>query len=414
MLAAAVVACSGAVADAAGPPALASLNSVRRQLGLRALVPDPAAQQIVARMAKEDTDDRVPLVLDAQPPCSVCEGFFEEGHSVDPVAEYGRLGGRGKVGFALWRAGWTAKENLSVFFAAAALVLDPRARTFAAARTPRWMLVIAVSVDAAAPFRRARRWPVKAADPRRQLWVQALFPPGQGYPHLYDRRGERDVTVAYPLAMARGLAGARLVAFGLNTSLAYDRAYHVGIGRLALPLRTRTPPAAFLARSWSFTSIGRARRRAFLDIVESTPLVLRRLLQELDGAVEVAGGNRACFIADACEEAVGDRARVGFTRAIEPFVVLHELGHVVFDLALDERGRRIFLAALQRAGWDEYCCINLFEVFADQLAFWALGGMPPGVATYSDRVYLRGGGFARLLRENAAYRPQPTVGLLAR
>ena len=59
-------------------------------------------------------------------------------------------------------------------------------------------------------------------DPRRQLWVEVVLPPGYGYPNLYDVRDGLDVTVAYPLAAAKGFRGSRLVAFGLNTSLAYD------------------------------------------------------------------------------------------------------------------------------------------------------------------------------------------------
>jgi hypothetical protein len=129
--------------------------------------------------------------------------------------------------------------------------------------------------------------------------------------------------------------------------------------------------------------------------------------------VEIVGGGRGCLVADACEEVTGDRASIGFSR-IEPFVVLHELGHIVFDLALDERGRRIFRAAFLSAGWRDSCCVNLSELFADQLAFWALGRVPAGADSYSDRMYLARAELARLLRQNAAYRPLPVRGLLER
>lgn len=410
-----VLVCSGAVtAGSAVSPELASLNAVRGQLGLAPLAQDPVAQRIAGRMAGAARADTMPPALDAQPDCAVCDGFMEQGRSVDPIREYRRLGGRQPIGFALWRAGWTARQNLSVFFRAAALVLDPRARGFAAARTPRGMLVVAVSVDPSARFPRPVLWPDAPVDPRRQLWTAALFPPGQGYPNLYERRGDRDVTVAYPLATGEGAAGARFVAFGLNASLAYARTYSVGTGRIAARVRTRAAPRSFLDKSWTFTSFGAAERHHLLGIVGRSPSSLQRLLRELDGAVKVVGGAGACLIADACAEAVGDRARIGFTGSLDPFVVLHELGHVVFDLALDERGRRSVLAALQRAGWDQYCCINLSEVFADQLAFWALGRVPRGVETYSDLMFLSRAAFGRLLRENAAYRPQPVLGLLRR
>ena len=141
--------------------------------------------------------------LDAQPACEICEQFFEGGGSVDPRELYRSLGGHAAIRFALWRDGWSASENLSVFFPAAALVLDPRARTFSAAPTPNGMLVVGVTGDSTARFDGAVRWPRGSLDPRQQLWVEIVLPPGQGYPHLYDVREGRDVTVAYPLAVAQ-------------------------------------------------------------------------------------------------------------------------------------------------------------------------------------------------------------------
>ena len=365
-------------------------------------------------MARNDRSDRPPEVLEAQPECAVCDTFYERGRSSDPRALYRSLGGRLPIRFALWRAGWSASENLSVFFPAAALVLDPRARTFAAARTPLGMLVVAVTADPHGRFTRAVRWPPRTMDPRRQLWVEVLLPPGYGYPNLYDVRDGQDVNVAYPLATAKGFRGSRLVAFGLNTRLAYARAYRVGLAARAVPLKTKPAPAGFVRRSWQFTSIDAQDKEAFLAIVRGTPPLLRSLLGELDGAVEIVGGGAGCSIADACEEVVGDRATVGFTDVTDPFVVLHELGHVVFDLALDERGRRTFGAVLTRAGWNGSCCFRISEGFADQLAFWVLGEVPPDVRSYSDRAYLSRAEFASFLRANAGYRPSSVRGRLDR
>lgn len=413
-VAAFAAAAGGANVQRSASPELAQLNAVRRQLGLMQLVSDPFASQVAARMARRDRYDRPPQTLDAQPSCAVCRTFLERGRRVDPRALYRSLGGTRPVGFGLWRAGWTARDNLSVFFGASALVLDPRARTFDVARTPFGMLVVVVTVDPGADFRRAVRWPRGLVDPRRQLWTEVVLPPGDGFPHLYDTRAGQAVTVAYPLAMAKGLARSRLVAFGLNTTLAYGKAYRVGTGTRVIGLRTRSTPADFLRRSWRFRSLPDGDRKAFLAIVRNTPPDLERLLAEVDGAVTIVGSARGCHIADACEEVVGDHATIGFTHVRYPFVVFHELGHVVFDLALDERGRRIFLAAFKRAGSWETCCFRATELFADQLAFWALGGVPSDVDSYSDRMYLSPSEFARLLRGNAAYRPLPVRGLLER
>lgn len=395
-------------------PLLEQVNGVRRQLGLVPLRADPVVRRVVERMARHDSSDRTPEVLDAQPDCVVCHLYFEGGLARDPRVHYHSLGGRALIGFALWRARWTATQNLSVFFPAAALVLDPRARTFAAARTPLGMLVVGVTGERRARFDRPVRWPRGSLDPRQQLWVEVMLPPGEGFPHLYDVRDGRDVTVAYPLAMARGLGGSRLVAFGLNSSLAYGRVYHVGATRLGVRMRTRDTPSALLRRGWTFRSVTSSDRQDFLSVVARTPPLLRRLLAGLDGAVEVVGGSQGCLIADACERGEGDRATIGIASGADPFVVLHELGHVVFDLAFDEHGRRTFRAALVRAGWEGACCFNVSEGFADQLAFWALGGVPAGVRSYSDRLYLAPAELAAFLRAHASYRPLSARGLLAR
>ena len=89
-------------------------------------------------------------------------------------------------------------------------------------------------------------------------------------------------------------------------------------------------------------------------------------------------------------------------------VILHELGHVVFDLALDERGRRAFRSAFIRTGWEKVRFIPVSEQFADQLEHWALG------AASDDPRWLTRQEFSRLLGEQAAYRPQSARGLLPR
>jgi hypothetical protein len=397
---------------------LRDLNAIRSQLGLASLEPNPIAQRLVAEIAIGDQDDRLPQTLDSQPECAVCTVFFDRrGVSVDPRSSYTHRGGTGGIGFALWRAGWTAKQNLSVFFAASAIVLDPRARTFSVARTPRGMLLIAVTVDPKAPFRKPVRWPVGAVDPRRQLWAQLLLPPGtRGDARLLERRGERLVVTAHPLADTSGIAGARLVAFGLNATLAYGHRYTARVGPIALPLATSAMPPSFSSQTWTFGSFTEDNRRAFLDVVARSPPLMRRLADEFDGAVRVlAGRGPGCNVADACEHVEAGTGTVTLTfRRFEPYVIAHELGHAVFDLALDEPGRELFRLALIGAGWDWDCCIPLSEAFADQIAFWALGGKPEGMRTYADRLYLPPDRFEALLRQNGGYRPLPTVGLLKR
>ena len=405
----AVFACGDAAPSrAATPPLLEQVNGVRRQLGLAPLEADPVVRRVVERMASSDRSDRTPEVLEAQPDCAVCDLYFDKGFAHDPRVHYHSLGGRALIRFALWRDGWSATQNLSIFFPAAALVLDPRARTFSVARTPRGMLVVGVTGDTSARFDHPVRWPLGQLDPRQQLWVQVVLPPGSGYPHLYDVRDGSDVTVAYPLAIARGLGGSRLVAFGLNTSLAYSRAYHVGDARLGLRLRTRSTPASFRRRSWTFHSVSQTEREAFFDAVRGTPAQLRALFSQIDGAVDVVGGSDACLSADACEEVQEERASIGMAVSASREVIVHELGHVVFDLALDERGRRAFRSAFIRTGWENARFISVSEQFADQVEHWALG------EASTDPRWLPPTELAHLLRTHAAYRPLSAVGLLGR
>ena len=409
---------SAAAPTSAAPELLAGLNSIRKELGFAPLEGNPIAVRLTAEIAAGDVDDRLPETLDSQPDCAVCEVIFDRrGLSLDPRDLYKERGGAGTIGFALWRAGWSAEQNVSVFFRASALVLDPRARTFSAARTPRGMLLVAVTIDPSAPFRRPVRWPTGELDPRDQLWVQLVLPPRTGgAARLVERRGSKTVLVAHVLADTAGLGGARIVGFGLSSVLAYGHRYTAQIGTVAIPVTTRAAPADFLRRSWTFVSLGKSERSAFLSIVRRTPPLLQRILADLDGATTVGGGGHGCFIADACENAENGRATIGFRRGLEPFVVLHELGHVVFDIGLDETGARLFRTELIRAGfdWDNECCVKLAELFADQLAFWALGGKPAGVESYLERMFIPPRRFEEFLRQNAGYRPASAVGLLKR
>ena len=392
---------------------LEAVNAIRAQLGLGVLKRNPVADHLVAEIAARDLEDTPPATLDSQPDCAVCSVVFVDGAGVDPRKLYARGGAEG-IGFGLWRQGWSAATNLSVFFPTAAMVLDPRARTFSAAPTPRGMLVVAVTVDERALFTRPVRWPPGGIDPRRQLWVELVLPPGTpGHPRLLERRGSRRAVVAHPLADTVGVAGARLVAFGLSSVLAYGHRYSVRVGSVSTEVATRPAPVSFLRRSWTFVSLASPERRAFLELFRNGPALLRRLAREFDGAVDVVGGPRACSVADACERVDGSAVTIGLRR-FEPFVVMHEFGHAVFDVGLDEAGRRLFLSAFLLAGWRGDCCIGQSEVFADQFAYWALGGKPASVDSYSDTVLVPSARFARLLRENVSYRPVPVVGPLER
>jgi hypothetical protein len=382
------------------------LNEIRRELGLTPLFANPAADTVVEELARTDTWDDPPLSLWYTPRCAVCDVVSGR----DPRALYAERGGRGAVELAIWRAGWRAAQNLSVFHQASALVLDPRARTFSAATTPKGMLVIAVSFDPRAAFARPVRWPPGHLDPRRQLWASVLLPPGtKGEARLIDRRQGKTLTIARPLDEERGRGGSRLVALGFNSQLGFARPYRLRVGRLELPLATRSIPRSFLRRSWSFRSMPPSQRRAFRAVFRGRAPLLRRIANELDGAVTVVGGGRGCG-ADACVKPTRTGELLGVT-SVRTFWVLHELGHVVWALGLDQPGRDVFAETIERR-W--HCtgsgCVAIEEIFADQLAYWALGVRPRGVDDYGDPVLIPRAVFGRMLAREYAYRPRPALG----
>ena len=370
------------------------LNQIRSSLGMRPLGRSRTAQALVRRLAAADFSDRAPATLDDQPGCAVCAR-------------------RGHLGIGLWRTGWTAEQNLSVFFRTAALALDPRARTFSAAPTRKGLLVVAIAIDARARWTAPVRWPQGAIDPRRQLWIDVLLPPGvRGKARLVERRGTETVIVAEPLADARGVEGSRLVAFGLNAELAFGHRYRARVGDLAVPFATRPLPASLMRPSWRLVDLTPAERATFLGVFDRGPPLLRRIARELDGRVRVVGADRGCFSADACEHLHGTQASISFGR-VEPFVVLHEFGHIELDLGLDQAGALAFQKAFTHSPrWRGGCCPFLHSLFADQFAFWALGGRPRGIVSYGYPQLLSQARFGELLADNHGYRPPPVLGPL--
>ena len=158
----------------------------------------------------------------------------------------------------------------------------------------------------------------------------------------------------------------------------------------------------------SFHSVNQAEREFFLDTVRRTPAQLRSLLAQLDGAVDVVRGSEACLSADAREQLHGERASVGMMASATREVIVHELGHVVFDLALDERGvGRSVLPSFERAG-ETRRSSHPPEQFADQLAHWALDERS------TDPRWLSLPSSRELPREHASYCPLSARGLLPR
>ncbi len=231
----------------------------------------------------------------------------------DPRVHYHSLGGRSRSGSRSGARAGAAEQNLSVFFPAAALVLDPRARTFAV-RARRLACSWSRNGGPDGAFRRAVRWPLGALDPQRQLWAAVALPAGSRLPepsrHARRQRGGNGASAGDG---ERDLGGSRLVAFGLNTS-ACVRPLSTTWEQRQLGIRlktTRGPVGVRCVEAGRSIAVEPAEREVFLDAVRRAPAQVRTLLAELDGAVDVVGGSQACLSADACEDVEGDRAKVG-------------------------------------------------------------------------------------------------------
>jgi hypothetical protein len=219
-------------------------------------------------------------------------------------------------------------------------------------------------------------------------------------------------TTTTPLGALHVAASPRRSALGVGTEL------RLLVGERQLTARVGPLPASVAGRGWAFAGGLRAgERRLFLDTVASFRAPARRILRQLSGGVLVQRGSCG---ATSC---AGFDGRLWFIRLhpaqlrerYAPFLIAHELGHLVEELGLDQAARSRFQRAFRRsARWTDCFrardgrCTPEGELFADQFAFYALGrrdGRAPA-SGYGTRPLLEARRFQRLLVEGWVLRPR--------
>lgn len=186
-------------------------------------------------------------------------------------------------------------------------------------------------------------------------------------------------------------------------------------------------PDALVKRDAAFgSSVPSSLRSAFVAVERKAPSRLAGMIDTVDGQLRVRMGS-AKFMRGAAGLATWrpdpERPyRIYFSSAIEwdafsaRVVAAHELGHIIDAAGVSGRAmRRVFLAEAKRSkAWrscfprpdDDSRCMPLAEIFADQVAFYAI-----------DKPFSSGYGIPRLLSEaqmsrvlKRAWRPQLSPG----
>ena len=257
---------------------------------------------------------------------------YERGAARDPRARLPLLGGRSADRFGLWRAGWSAtrisRSSSRGGARARPACANVRRRADAAwharGRCDGGCPTLGFDRPSLAPRSRWTR-AVSCGSRSRAAGLrlsESLRRPGWAWTWH----------VAYPLATAKGFRGSRLVAFGINTSLAYaarTTSAHSPRGSAEDEGHTRQRSSAAAGRSSRST---REERDAFLDAVRRTPAQLRALLAELDGAVDVMGGRRRASARTRARTSTEGARRLAWPCLRAREVIVHELGHVVSTL----------------------------------------------------------------------------------
>jgi hypothetical protein len=211
---------------------------------------------------------------------------------------------------------------------------------------------------------------------------------------------------------AKGLFGSQVVDIQVDRP-AYDTAYRLIAGGSTYTFHTSTPPAVFVAKTWTFGPTMTPEAAATVqEAFAAAPPLVQQLAAELDGAVTFELQSCVGDPKDSCTREVGNTFRIDINPAdATPFTLLHEFGHVVDAIGLDVAGelavQKLFAASPDWRDCFFYRplgCVPPGELFADQFAFWATG-ISPVDASYGDPPLIVPDEFAALLAQQFAFRP---------
>jgi hypothetical protein len=211
---------------------------------------------------------------------------------------------------------------------------------------------------------------------------------------------------------ARGAFGSQVVDIQVDRP-AYDMTYRLMVGGSTFVLRTSPPPAAFLAKSWTFgPTMTPDAVATLLQAFATAPPLVQQLADELDGAVTFELQGCVGDPEDSCMREIGNTFRIDINPDdATAFTVLHEFGHVVDTIGLDVAGetevQKLFATSpdwLDCFFYRPLGCVPPEELLADQFAFFATG-ISPAEVSYGDPPLVQPDAFAALLSQQFAFRP---------
>jgi hypothetical protein len=251
-------------------------------------------------------------------------------------------------------------------------------------------------------------------DPALPIDVAVLLPGRTGGPvDFAELRGGTWIEIPAQVETAKGILGSQVVDIQVDRP-AYDSRYRLVVGGRTYTLRTASPSAAFVAKTWTFGSTMTPDAVATVEqAFASAPPFVQQLAGALDGAVTFeleacVGGDPG----DSCMRQVGNTFRIDVNPAdATAFTVLHEFAHVVDAVGLDVLGQlsveKLFAASPDWSDCFFYRplgCVPPEEVFADQFAYSATGVSPVEVS-YGDPPLVEAAALAAVLSQQFAFRP---------
>jgi hypothetical protein len=293
-----------------------------------------------------------------------------------------------------------------------AQLIDPRVQTVAARAGLGG--VIQLELGPAVPGRLTTAVVPRRLDPGLPIDVAVLLPSRNAAKVSFaELRAGAWLEVPAQIDKAKGVFGSQVVDIQVDRP-AYDATYRLIVGGNTFVLRTSPPPAAFLAKSWTFgpTMTPDAVATVQQAFAAAPPLV-QQLADELDGAVTFE--LQSCVGGDpknSCMRETGNTFHIDINPDdVTAFTVLHEFGHVVDTIGLDVAGelemQKLFATSpdwLDCFFYRPLGCVPPEELLADQFAFWATGISPVDVS-YGDPPLIQPDQFAALLEQQFAFRP---------
>ena len=327
----------------------------------------------------------------------------------------------------------TPAETMGSWPKLLAWLLDPRTTRAAFEEPGNGTVTLSLGTDETIPLVRPVL-PVRL-DPASPSGIALLLPARPLSVQLLETRGGTEVSLPVRVVRARGAGGAWLAQLdrtGDGPRLAYAARYRVLVDGRSFSYVTDAVPKAYLRRSWRFgTTMRPADQSAFERALATAPPFARRLIEQIDGAVRVSRSD-CDELGTSCSAYLDDGT---YTLSISPadfadtfddlrFVTLHEFGHLVDYVGLDETAYAAFNALFRTSPRWRSCfpddtsetgCVEFAEIFADQFAFWATGLSHDPGGGYGDPPLVDRAAFGRVLQEHYAFRPplwrNPVVAL---